>query len=192
MLVGMATRKEAKRKSLIQVLVLIVAVVVVAVATLVFQNWWQNRPGAEPSEITVHASVGDREAEITPYLVCELGEECPEGEVNELLVDADETLRLEIPEEIYSTQWRVLQIYDDPAANDEILHGSYDTDSVEISGSVDDARLLVVEISTVVVGTDDEGEETPYSVVWSISTMDGADLPYDEEGATADGETSAK
>lgn len=191
MLVGMATRKEAKRKSLIQVLVLIVAVVVVAVAALVFQNWWQNRPGAEPSEITVHASVGDREAEITPYLVCELGEECPEAEVNELLVDADETLRLEIPEEIYSTQWRVLQIYDDPAANDEILHGSYDTDSVEISGSADDARLLVVEISTVVVGTDDEGEETPYSVVWSISTMDGADLPYDEEGETDGGEAPA-
>lgn len=170
----MATRKEAKRKSLIQILVLIVAVAVVAVAALVFQNWWTSRPGPEPDNITLHASVGDREIEVSPYLVCELGEECPEAEVNELLVDADETLHIDIPKEIYSTQWRVLQIYDDPAANDEVLHGAYDTDSVEIDGSAGDAgdaRLLVVEISTVLIGTDDDGEESPYSVVWSISTM---------------------
>ena len=63
---------------------------------------------------------------------------------------------------------------------------------MEISGSADDARLLVVEISTVVVGTDDEGEETPYSVVWSISTMDDADLPYDEAGETDGVEAPAK
>jgi len=168
----MATRKEAKRKSLIQVLVLIVAVVVVAVAALVFQNWWKNRPSADPHEITLHASVGDREAEISPYLVCELGEECPEGQVDELLIDANETLHIDIPEEVYSSDWRVLRIYDDPTANDQIFHGAYDTDSVEIPGTSEDARLLVVEISTVLVGTDDAGEETPYSVVWSISTLD--------------------
>ena len=168
----MATRKEAKRKSLIQILVLIVAVVVVAVAALVFQNWWTTRPGPEPGSITLQARVGDREEEISPYLVCELGAECPETEVAELLVDADETLHIDVPEAVHKVPWRVLRIYDDPAANDEVLHGAYDTDSVEIAGSAGDARLLVVEISTVLIGTDDQGEESPYSVVWSIATQE--------------------
>jgi len=33
-------------------------------------------------------------------------------------------------------------------------------------------RLVVVEISTAMVGHNDAGEETPYSVVWSVKVTD--------------------
>lgn len=179
----MATRKEARKRSLLQILALIIAVVIIVVGVVVFQNWWNSRPGPEPQEVSITASVGDESKEISPYLVCQPGVECPEGEVPNLIVGEDETLRLDIPEAIHDHEWKVLTIYDDPAANDETVHGGYDTDFVEIPGSVDPIeastgerpRLMVVEVSALMVGTDDNGEETPFSTVWSLSTMSEED-----------------
>ncbi|MDY5840042.1 MAG: DUF2771 domain-containing protein [Corynebacterium camporealensis] len=186
----MATRKEARKRSLLQILALIIAVVIIVVGVVVFQNWWNSRPGPEPQEVSITASVGDESKEISPYLVCQPGVECPEGEVPNLIVGEDETLRLDIPEAIHDHEWKVLTIYDDPAANDETVHGGYDTDFVEIPGSVDPIeastgerpRLMVVEVSALMVGTDDNGEETPFSTVWSLSTMSEEDQ---EEAAKA-------
>lgn len=186
----MATRKEARKRSLLQILALIIAVVIIVVGVVVFQNWWNSRPGPEPQEVSITASVGDENKEISPYLVCQPGVECPEGEVPNLIVGEDETLRLDIPEAIHDHEWKVLTIYDDPAANDETVHGGYDTDFVEIPGSVDPIeastgerpRLMVVEVSALMVGTDDNGEETPFSTVWSLSTMSEEDQ---EEAAKA-------
>lgn len=173
----MATRREAKKKSLLQILALIIAVVIVVVAAVLFQNWWNDRPGPEPGEVAITASAGGESVEVAPYLVCEPGLECPEGEVPNLPVGEDETLRLEIPEPIHNHDWQLLMIYDDPAANDQQLHGPYDTTEVEIPGSVDPVgeseerpRLVVVEVSSVMIGRDDEDEETPYATVWSLNT----------------------
>ncbi|MFH0412291.1 DUF2771 domain-containing protein [Corynebacterium sp. L4756] len=181
----MATRKQARKQTLIQVLALLIAVVVIVVAVVLFQSWANNRPGAEPEDIRVTATVGDESIEVAPYLVCMPGTECPEGEVPNIEVGPDETLKLDIPNDISRYQWQVLSIYDDPAANDETLHGAGQTETVEIPGSVDpieasgsDERpqLMVVEVSAVLVGTDDEGEEAPYSSIWSVSTMSEEEL----------------
>lgn len=193
----MATRKQARRKSLIQILALIIAVVILVVAAVLFQNWWNNRPDPNPEDISITASVGDKSIDIGPYLVCEPGVECPEGEVPNLTVGPDDTLVLKIPEAIHKHRWQVLSIYDDPAANDEQIHDSYDTDTVEIPGSVPPIEastgktptLQVVEVSAVLISTDANGEETPVRAVWSLSTMDDAELA--RARATEDAEASA-
>lgn len=184
----MATRRQAKKKSLLQILALIIAVVIIVVATVLVQNWWNNRPGPEPGEVSVTASVGDESIEVSPYLVCEPGVECPEGEVPNLPVGPDETLKLELPEPIHNHDWQLLMIYDDPGANDQQLHGAYDATEVEIPGSVDPVgesterpRLVVVEVSSVMVGHDEEGVETPYTTIWSLSTHENPDEALNQE-----------
>ncbi|WP_439647639.1 DUF2771 domain-containing protein [Corynebacterium hylobatis] len=154
------------------------AVVIIILAAVLAQNWWNNRPGPAPQDITVTARVGDASIEVSPYLVCEPGLECPEGEVPNLPVGPDDTLVLEIPEAIHDHDWQLLMIYDDPAANDQQLHGPYDAEQVEMPGSVDPLiegdprpRLMVVEISSAQIGLDADGEETPYATVWSLNTM---------------------
>ncbi|QGU06689.1 hypothetical protein COCCU_03700 [Corynebacterium occultum] len=175
----MVSPKKAKKKSLLRVLTLIIAVVIVVVASVLVQTWWNNRPGPEPAEISLTARVGEQEIELLPYLACEPGTECEEGDIPALEVGPGETLELEIPEEVHRGEWSLLSIYDDPAANDQILHAGYDADSAEIPGSVDPVeegnaerpRLVVVEVSAVMIGTDADGEETPLSVVWSLNTQ---------------------
>lgn len=189
----MATRKEAKRKQLIQVLALIIAVIVIVVAVVLFQNWWNSRPGPEPEDVAVTAHVGDKELEVHPYMSCEPGTECEEKDVPNLEVGPDDKLVMDIPEAIHNHEWRVLSIYDDPAANDETTHGAYDTETVEIPGSVDPIeestsgenkerpKLMVVEVSSIMIGTDADGEETPYTTVWSLSTMSDAERAAQEQ-----------
>ncbi|WP_312715658.1 DUF2771 domain-containing protein [Corynebacterium flavescens] len=194
----MATPKEARKKTLLQVLALIIAVVIIVVGVVIFQKWWNGRPGPEPAEVTIKASVGEESLEVAPYLVCEPGVECPEGEVPNLAVGADDTLHLELPEDITDHEWRVLSIYDNPAANDEKIHGPNDAQSADIPGSVsmgkdserdagsdgdansaaegEKAKLMVVEVSSLMIGTNDAGEETPYTTVWSLSTMTDEEL----------------
>ncbi|WP_313679560.1 DUF2771 domain-containing protein [Corynebacterium stationis] len=185
----MATRKQARKQTLVQVLTLLIAVVVIVVAVVLFQSWSNNRPGAHPKDIRVTATVGDESIEVAPYLVCEPGTECPEGEVPNLYVGENDTLKLDIPDDISRYQWQVLSIYDDPAANDETRHGAGETEAVEIPGSVDPIeasdsqdrpKLIVVEVSAVLIGADDNGDEAPYSSVWSLSTMSDEELAEQE------------
>ena len=121
--------------------------------------------------------------------MCEPGTECPEGEVPNLYVGENDTLKLDIPDDISRYQWQVLSIYDDPAANDETRHGAGETEAVEIPGSVDPIeasdsqdrpKLIVVEVSAVLIGADDNGDEAPYSSVWSLSTMSDEELAEQE------------
>ena len=174
----MATRKEAKQKSFMQILGLLVVVMLVVAAVVLGQMWLSSRPAPEPEDVAVTASVGDRSIEVSPYMVCAPGEECEEGEVPVLEVGADESLTITVPEPIYDHDWQLLTIYDDPGANDQQVHGPHDTDSVEIPGSAEPVgdsdertRLVVVEVSSVMIGHDEDGVETPYTTVWSISTQ---------------------
>ncbi len=175
----MATRKEAKHKSFIQIIGLIVVIMLVVAAIVLGQMWLSSRPDPEPQDVTVTASAGDRSIEVSPYMVCAPGEECQESEPPVLEVGADETLTISVPEPIYDHDWQLLSIYDDPAANDQQLHGPNDVDSVEIPGSVEPVgetderpRLVVVEVSSVMIGHDEDGVETPYTTVWSVATQD--------------------
>lgn len=173
----MASRKT-KRKNLIQILSLIVAVLLVVILSVVFQQWWNNRPEPLPQEISISASSPAGEVEVFPFSMCEPGVECAENEVPTLEVGADEELHLTIPEAIHDHDWYLLTIYDDPAANDEFYHTSYDATEATVPGSVDPTeegaerpRLVVVEVSAVMIGQDENGEESPYTVTWSLSTM---------------------
>ncbi len=194
----MATVKQARKKSLLQFLALIIAVAVIVVAVVMFQKWWNDRPGPDPQDVTITATVGDEMMEVAPYSVCEPGADCEEGEVPNLTVGPDDTLKLEIPEAIYNHEWSVLSIYDDPAANDSTAHGANETTSLEIPGSVppieastgERPQLMVVEISTLMIGHDANGEETPMHTVWSLSTMTDEELK--ESKATGDAEAPAE
>lgn len=180
----MATVKQARKKSLLQFLALIIAVAVIVVAVVLFQKWRNDRPGPEPQDVTITATVGSDTLDVAPYSVCEPGTDCKEGEVPNLTVGPDDTLKLEIPEAIYNHEWSVLSIYDDPAANDSTAHGANETTSLEIPGSVppieastgERPQLKVVEISTLMIGHDANGEETPMQTVWSLSTMTDKEL----------------
>ena len=82
----MATVKQARKKSLLQFLALIIAVAVIVVAVVMFQKWWNDRPGPDPQDVTITATVGDETMEVAPYSVCEPGADCEEGEVPNLTV----------------------------------------------------------------------------------------------------------
>lgn len=156
-----------RKKNLIQFLILIIAVAVVITGSIAFQNWWNNRPGPEPAAVKIKANG----TEISPYMICEPGVECPEGQVPQVSVGPDETLKIEVPKEVYDHDWSVLKIYDDPAANDQSYYKGHEAKDVEIKGALDGEprpRLVVVEVSTVLIGHDAQGVETPYTVVWSV------------------------
>ncbi|MDY3127237.1 MAG: DUF2771 domain-containing protein [Corynebacterium sp.] len=180
----MATRKQARRQTLLQVLALIIGAIIIVVAAVVFQSWVNSRPGTEPRDLHITASVGEQSIEVSPYLVCEPGTECPEGDIPNLEVGKNDTLVIELPADISRHQWQILSIYDDPGANNETLHGPGDTSRVEIPGSVapieastgETPHLMLVEVSAVLVGHDAAGVETPFSTVFSLTTMSPEEL----------------
>ena len=104
------TSRKTKRKNLIQILSLIVAVLLVVILSVVFQQWWNNRPEPLPQEISISASSPAGEIEVFPFSMCEPGVECEENEVPTLEVGADEELHLTIPEAIHDHDWYLLTI----------------------------------------------------------------------------------
>ena len=176
----MADRNK-KGRNLRQFVTLIVAVVIVVVVSVLFQHWWNNRPGPAPREITIEASAGGETVTVPPYSACEIDVECPEGEVTDLAVGADETLTITLPPEVRDHDFSLLMIYDNPAANDQRLYPGNSTKEVEVPGSVElkgdgedgptDARLLVVEVRSPQIGIDEDGTESPVRVVWSINAQ---------------------
>lgn len=170
----------AARKNLTQFLVLVAAVVVVVTVSVVFQNWWNNRPGPEPSEVTITASSALAEIEASPYTACEIGETCEEGEVPSLKVPQDGDVTLTLPRDVYDHDWALLKVYDEPAASSEEYFTSFAEKEVTVPLSVDAVdgsdghrpRLVLLEIKSLLVGTSAAGDEAPFEVVWSISMDD--------------------
>lgn len=174
----MATRKEARKKSLLQTLALVVVAAVIIAIVVLAQSWLRNRPDPEPADTAVTAEAGGREYEVYPYIVAEPGVEPVERDVESVEVGEDETLTVTVPDHVFDHDWSAVLIYDDPAANDEILHGPSESDTVSAPGSVDPGqegaerpKLVVVEIKSVLIGHNDAGEETPYTTVWSVATQ---------------------
>ncbi|MCK7638187.1 DUF2771 domain-containing protein [Corynebacterium pygosceleis] len=176
----MAERRN-KGRNLRQFVTLIVAVVIVVAVSVLFQRWWNDRPGTPPGEISVEASAGGRTVTVPPYSACEIDVECPEGEITDLEVGAEDTLTVTLPREVYDRDFSLLMIYDNPAANDQRLYPGNSTREVEVPGSVEiraegdgeetSARLLVVEIRSPQIGVDAEGNESPVRVIWSINAQ---------------------
>ncbi|WIM68351.1 DUF2771 domain-containing protein [Corynebacterium breve] len=156
--------------------IIVIAVVAFVAGVYAFLTWQSSQPPTNPKDIAITASVGDDSLEVTPYMVCEPGVECPEGDVPTLKVSADDTVTIEIPEEIYDHDWQLLTIYDDPGANDQQVHGPRDVNKVEVpvsaapvGDSPEKPQLVVVEVSSVMIGLDDHDEETPYLTTWSVA-----------------------
>ncbi|KQB86051.1 DUF2771 domain-containing protein [Corynebacterium lowii] len=175
----MAKTKKGKHRSLVQILALLITVVIVVVAIYLAQTWWNNRPDPAPQDLRVTATVGDQSLELAPYMACEPGTPCEEGEVPRIKVGADEELKLTLPEAVYDHDWTLLTIYDDPAYNDQKNYGGHERESVTIPGSVAPAedgaerpRLMVVEVNSALIGQDAEGNDAPFSTVWSVGNED--------------------
>lgn len=203
-----SSRTKRRRQTLLQILALAAAAAVVVVGVFSVQRWWSSRPGPAPETITVTATSGDSSVEAHPYQVTELGHDPRVAETAYVPVDAASELRVTVPEDVSENTWQAVMIYDDPAANDQKSFGPNEASDVTVPGSVDlptaeetprdgekrdtagersepRPRLVLVEISTILVGHDDEGEETAYEVVWSLWTGDTP--PEDaESSATTD------
>ncbi|MDO4653711.1 DUF2771 domain-containing protein, partial [Corynebacterium durum] len=157
-----------------------VAVIAVVAISITFQRWWNNRPGPEPRDIQLTVSAPSGEQKISPFTVCEPGTTCAENSVPEVHLGEQDKVKVTVPKEVYDQGWSLLTIYDDPAANDQSSFKAHEKQEVEVSGSAEPRtadsttrpRLVVVEISTAMVGHNDAGEETPYSVVWSVKVTD--------------------
>ncbi|MDO4927449.1 MAG: DUF2771 domain-containing protein [Corynebacterium sp.] len=229
----MATSQQ-KRKNRKQILILLLAVILVVAVSLGFQYWWNNRPETPPSELAITVETSDGQTmDLYPYLICEAGEECDApDEVTTIKVPDDASVTLTIPSEIYDHDWTLLQIYDDPALNDEFYYAANERTEVKLdvtisaqekgadeadaatetdaqadataggstattsgvpsstesrteadtqdtadtsdtsnvdAGSSDTSRLVVVEINSLQIDHDADGNEIPVTSTWSIA-----------------------
>lgn len=178
-------KKAALRKNLLQISALAIAVAIVVAGILLVQRWWEGRPGPDPQSITITATAGDEEIEVPTYQACDLAQEgdCDEAEsVPQLHADAEGEVTLTVPSSVSDYNWDVVAIYDDPAANSHFSYGAKEADSAKIpasaapgeDGSGEDGsapKLTVVEASALLVGQDENGEETPVHTVWSVEVV---------------------
>lgn len=170
----MVDSKAGKSKTGWTVAGIAVAVVAIVAALYFFLDWQQSRPDTPPEQIEVTAEAGGNEISTTPFSVCEFGTECPEGEVARIDASGADSIRITVPDEIASQQWSVLSIYDDPAANTERTFTPGETGEVDVPVTAEhegnDTGLVVVEVSTLLVGTDAANEETPVMATWAFTT----------------------
>lgn len=151
-----------------QIALIAMAALVLVAAVYMFMEWQSARPGTPASDLRIEVSSAGETREIEPYTVCELDEECTGGTPPTMSLDSDE-VTFKVPDEIAALSWRMLLIYDDPAANNEVVFTSgeaaqYNADAVTDTG----ARLVVGEVSALGVDVDDAGEEIPVIATWSV------------------------
>ena len=174
----MVDSKAGTSKTALTVVAIAVAVIAIAGGLYFFLNWQENRPATPPAEIEVAAIAdgadGEEEISTTPFSVCEFGTECPEGDIARINAGGAENIRITVPDEVAQQQWSVLSIYDDPAANSERTFTPGEATEVDIPVTTDsdgnDTHLVVMEVSTLLVGTDGKGEETPVVTTWAFTT----------------------
>ncbi|HIW95396.1 MAG TPA: DUF2771 domain-containing protein [Candidatus Corynebacterium gallistercoris] len=155
----------------------IAAVVAIVIAGVIgYTRWKDGQVETLPADQVIVAVVDGQETEIRPYSACQLDDpECQPSEPTVLKVgDADE-IELRVPEDVYDHDWSVLRIYDDPGANADDYYKSYEVESVTIPVTSEkkaedgsSPTLAVVEVHSMLVGLDDEGEQAPIATVWSI------------------------
>lgn len=150
-----------------------VLIVAIVAGLYFYMDWQRSRPGTAPEELQVTATAGEQESKTTPFSVCEFGAECPEGTVARIDVGGSETIRVSVPKEVAEQQWTLLSIYDDPAANTDRTFAPGEASEAEVPVTTGDgsdhARIVVVEVSCLMVGHDADGAETPVVATWSFS-----------------------
>ena len=153
-----------------QLLALLIAAAVVLVGGFyLVVDYQRNKPAAPVAELRVVVSSGGNELEVAPYTVCELDAECVGGEPPSFDLDPASEVSVSVPEDLAASSWRLLSIYDDPAANEEQIFQSGQANQASVPAVKDSARLVVAEVSALAVDTNDAGEEVPVIATWSVA-----------------------
>ncbi|MEH0146858.1 DUF2771 domain-containing protein [Corynebacterium sp. Q4381] len=160
--------RPAGAKSVKPVIAIVIAALLLVAGLYAFLEWQNSRPGTPVRELRVEVTSAGKTLEVEPYTVCELDEECPGGQPPSMELD-EAAVHVSVPAEIANSSWRMLAIYDDPAANNETVYTSgeaseHDVEAVTESG----ARLVVAEVSALAIDHDASGEEIPVIATWSV------------------------
>lgn len=169
-------RKRAQRKQLMTMGAIVALVVVVIGGVLLYNRWQDGKIETLPQDQRIIAVVDGEEHEIAPYSVCQLDDpDCKPSEPYKLQVGDAKKVTLKPPEDVYDHDWSLLQIFDEPGANQDNYYKSYEREEVtldlEASVKADDGstpQLKVLELHSMLVGLDDNDEQTPYATIWSI------------------------
>lgn len=170
-------RKKEQRKQLMTLLAIVALVVVVVGGVLLYNKWSDGRVKTLPQDQRIVAVVDGQETEIPPYSACELDDQgCKGDKPFELHIGDAKEITLKMPKDVSDINWRMVEIFDDPGANVEQYYKPGESKEVTVSvesdketedGSV--PQLTVLEIQSLLVGLDDNGEQTPVNTVWSIA-----------------------
>lgn len=170
-------RKRRQRKQILTMLALGAVALVVVAAVIGFSRWKSNQVETLPQDFRLTAVVNGVETELAPYLACELDDaQCEPGKPAELKVGKAKEFTLRVPAGIADHDWRLIKIFSDLGANGEEYFRGNQADEVTIKTTAEKtsrdgskARLRLVEVHTLLVGLDADGEPTPYTTVWSIA-----------------------
>ena len=151
-----------------------VAAIALVVGIYAFLEWQRSQPTTPVRDLHITVESAGQSHEIPPYTVCELDAECPGGQPPSVPLD-DDPVTFTVPREIAAMSWRLLVVYDDPAANNEVVFTSaeaeqYTVDAVTESG----AKLIVGEVSALGIDHNEHGDEIPVLATWSVG-FDGAE-----------------
>lgn len=146
------------------------AAAVLVAGVYFFMRWQQDRPGTPVRDLRVEVTSAGETREVEPYTVCELDQQCDGGDPPSMpLGDQGDKVTFSVPKDVSQAGWRLLLIYDDPAANTERVFTSNESSSQEAEAVTESgARLVVGEVSALEIDKDDAGEETPVIATWSI------------------------
>ncbi|SDS33995.1 DUF2771 family protein [Corynebacterium timonense] len=153
----------------VQLLVIAVGVAVLVGGFALFLEWQRTRPVTPPGELRVEVSNGGSTLLVEPYTVCGLDEQCDGGEPPTFELNESSPVTFSLPDDIASSSWALLSIYDDPTANEEQLFQSGEADTATTKAVKDGARLVVAEVSFLSVDTTADGEERPVVATWSVA-----------------------
>lgn len=151
-----------------QVAAIILAALLLVAAVYGVMEWQKNRPSTPVRDVQIEVASAGVTLDVEPYTVCELDEECAGGQPPTMTLDPA-TVTVTVPREIADGSWRLLTIYDDPAANNEIVFTSGEAATQDVEAVTDSgAKLVVAEVSALAIDKGDDGEEIPVIATWSI------------------------
>ena len=147
----------------------LVGVLALVGAVYAFMRYQDSKPGTPVRELEVAVTAGGHTEQIPAYTVCELDVECPGGEPPSVRLPDQGDVTFTVPDDIARNSWRLLLIYDDPAANAERVFTSGESGEETAPAMTESgAKLVVAEITTLDIETGDDGEETPVIATWSV------------------------
>lgn len=147
----------------------LVGVVVLVGAVYSFMSYQQNKPGTPVRDLEVAVAAAGQTEQVPVYTVCELDVECPGGEPPRMRLPDQGGVTVTVPGEIERNSWRLLLIYDDPAANTERVFTSGESGEETVPAVTESgAKLVVAEITTLDIEKGDDGEESPVIATWSV------------------------